>query len=57
MQVGDLVFWENTGGEYEQGIIVEVCDTLTKNVDYMVYFFLDKAVSCMPSTSLEVICK
>ena len=28
MQVGDLVVWENSGGEYEQGIILEVCDEL-----------------------------
>ena len=42
MQVGDLVLWENSGGEYEQGIILEVIPhEATEDFDYMVYFFLD----------------
>ena len=60
MQVGDLVVWENSGGEYEQGIILEVCDELylqgvKRQVDYLVYFFLDKGCSVMPDNSLELV--
>ena len=54
MQVGDLVVWENSGGEYEQGIILEVLGTST-GLDYMVYFFLDRAASVMSDDSLELV--
>ena len=55
MQVGDLVLWENSGGEYEQGIILEVIEhEATDDLDYMVYFFLDRAASVMSDYSLEL---
>lgn len=55
MQVGDLVLWENSGGEYEQGIILEVIENeATDDLDYMVYFFLDRAASVMSDYSLEL---
>ena len=54
MQVGDLVSWENAGGEYELGVVVELDEPNPKR-EVMVYFFQDNAVSCMTMIDLEVI--
>ena len=54
MQVGDLVKWENAGGEYELGVVTDLdgddeYDTIT------VYFLLDGYPSCITRADLEVI--
>lgn len=54
MQVGDLVRWENAGGEYELGIVTEMdgdgdLSTIT------VYFLMDGYPSCITKADLEVI--
>ena len=56
MQVGDLVLWDNARGGHEHGIIIDVYQPSVslEDVDYEVYFFLDKEVSIMPESSLEL---
>jgi hypothetical protein len=54
MQVGDLIRWENAGGEYELGIVTEMdgdgdLSTIT------VYFLMDGYPSCITKADLEVI--
>ena len=56
MQVGDLVRWENAGGEYELGIVTEMDVTSEwKTPRVMVYFFNDAGESLMTKALLEVI--
>ena len=57
MQVGDLVRWENAGGEYELGIVTEMDKTALEwsTPRVMVYFFVDAAESLMTKALLEVI--
>jgi len=54
MKVGDLVRWENAGGEYELGIVTDLdgdedLSTIT------VYFLMDGHPSCVTKADLEVI--
>tara|TARA_R100000008_G_C3537469_1_gene142861 strand:- start:576 stop:758 length:183 start_codon:yes stop_codon:yes gene_type:complete len=54
MQVGDLVKWENAGGEYELGIVTDLdgdedLSTIT------VYFLTDGHPSCITRADLEVV--
>ena len=56
MQVGDLVRWENAGGEYELGIVTEMdAAPKWKTPRVMVYFFNDAGESLMTKALLEVI--
>ena len=54
MKIGDLVRWENAGGEYELGIVTSL-DAYEEYNGVMVYFFLDMAISEMTKDDLEVI--
>ena len=54
MKIGDLVRWENAGGEYELGIVPSL-DAYEEYNGVMVYFFLDMAISEMTKDDLEVI--
>ncbi len=53
MQVGDLVRWENAGGEYEMGIVTHFDGAESINV--MVYFPQDGFESEITRRDLEVI--
>ena len=53
MQVGDLVRWENAGGEYELGMITDLDGDGYGGI--MVYFLLDGKPSCITKKDLEVI--
>mgnify|MGYP001396596055 CR=1 FL=1 len=56
MKVGDLVRWENAGGEYELGIITDMSQQMQEVFNgVMVYFIADDTVSCMTKDDLEVI--
>ena len=55
MQVGDLVRWENAGGEYEMGIVTHFDGAESINV--VVYFPQDGFESVITREDLEVICK
>ena len=54
MQVGDLVRWENAGGEYELGIVTSL-DAYDEYNGVMVYFFDDGFASEMTKEDLEVL--
>ena len=45
MQVGDLVRWENAGGEYELGMVTDLDGDGYDGI--MVYFLLDGKPSCI----------
>ena len=53
MQVGDLVRWENAGGEYELGMVTDLDGDGYDGI--MVYFLLDGKPSCITRKDLEVI--
>ena len=56
MQIGDLVKWENAGGEYELGIITDMSQAIQEMFNgVLVHFIADDTVSCMPKDDLEVI--
>ena len=51
MKVGDLVKWENAGGEYELGIVLSVAEP----INVMVYFPQEGLESVMTRADLEII--
>ena len=55
MQVGDLVRWENAGGEYELGMVIDLDGDGEEPNGVMVYFLQDGFPSCITREDLEVV--
>ena len=59
MHIGDLVKWEDSNGNPEYGIVLELDEpTAFDNLDrVLVYFAEDGCASFISTKDLEVICK
>ena len=53
MKVGDLVRWENAGGEYELGIVTHFDGA--ESINAMVFFIKEGFESAITKADLEVI--
>ena len=58
MNIGELVQWENSGGEYELGIVLELDepDAFDPVDRVLVYFISDDDSYFITTDELEVLC-